>query len=141
MSEALTVTDDRPPVEDLPPDPAAEPAAEPVADEVPLVEVGEIATAIRALGDTFHGIAGHPEVPEHWAFTDPEVDQLAPPVTALINRHARARAIAQRSPELAVALVLSRWGVRNARLSSEIRKAEAEIEADKAAAETAEPAE
>lgn len=146
MPPEVTIEDDRPetppesrdvPVPGSEPDhfvPGPDLDADPAA-EVPLVEVDEIAVAIKGVGETLHGLAGHPEVPEHWGFTDAEVAQLAPPVTSLINRHARARAIAQRSPELAVGLALSRWGIRNARLTAAIRKLAAEMaeaEADEA---------
>ncbi len=131
-TESVTIEDDRPPIPE-PPETEIEPPESdvpPAPDEVPLVEVSEIADAIGAIGETIHGLAGQPEVPEHWGFTETEITQLAPPVTALINRHARARAIAQRSPELAVALILSRWGIRNARLSAAIRQAKAELETE-----------
>lgn len=146
MPESVTITDDRP--EDLPPgDPDlaedAAPGPEALEDipapEAPFVEVAEIADALRAIGQTSHGLFGHPEVPDHWGFTETEISALAPPVTSIVNRHARARAIAQRSPELAVGMALGRWGIRNARLTAAIREAEAELAEQDEADEADEP--
>ena len=131
-AETVMVEDDRPPeaADGAGPAEADSPSLPPLGEaEVDLVEVAEIAEALRVIGETAHAAAGHPEIPDHWAFTDREIDQLAPPVTALVNRHAGARALAQRSPELAVTLVLGRWTVRNVRLSAAIREAAAELEA------------
>lgn len=144
MAETVTITDDRP--EDPPAgDPGLETEApgpeipeDIPAPEAPFVEVAEIADALRAIGQTSHGLFGHPEVPDHWGFTEAEVSALAPPVTSIVNRHARARAIAQRSPELAVGMALGRWGIRNARLTAAIREAEAELAEQDEADETAE---
>lgn len=138
MPESMTITDDRP--EDLPvadSGPQLENGAPPPSDvaEVPLVEVGEIADALRAIGATTHGLFGNPVVDDHWGFTEAEVSALAPPITSIVNRHAAARAIAQRSPELAVAMALGRWGIRNARLSAAIKQAEAELAEREAEAE------
>lgn len=140
-AESMTVTDDRPagePGTEEPRHPGEGTAAGrdeadytegvgPEVSDVPLVDAGEISDALTALGSTTHGLFGHPDVESHWNFTPAEVAALAPPLASIINRHARLRAIAQRSPELAVGMALGRWGIRNARLSAAIKQAEAEL--------------
>lgn len=131
----VRITDDRPEDNGRPVDAPEglhavddQPTAPPDAVDVPMVEESEVRQGLSLLGAGLHDLAGHPDVPHHWGFSPTEVDQLTPPLTTIINRHATARRLAQRSPEAAVALVLGRWGIRNVRLGGQIRKALADLD-------------
>lgn len=91
--------------------------------EAPPVEPSKVRDVLDFCGrNVFRPLMrGHRAVPEHWAFTDEELDKLEEPVTQLINRSQALRRIAAASPELAVGMVLYGYGRRNIDLTREIR--------------------
>ncbi len=124
------------PIDDRPVREAAEPpAASQLLDESgdmsqavsPEVAESTVRLLLAGLGRRVFRplLRGHRDVPDHWAFTPTEVDELAAPVTSIINRSAPLRRVAAASPELAVAMALSGWATRNISLTREIRFYEA----------------
>ena len=127
----LTPEDDRPaPAAEVPPlaDPEGPPAdLGPVPVDVPeQVTEEQVRRVLATAGRLLHHVAGHPDIPEHWSFTDDELDQLTPPVTGYVNRSARLRAAVARGDGLTLTLAVGAWVQRNVRLSQDIAAVEAE---------------
>ncbi len=128
----MTPDDDRP---NLGPDGEAneaDPLTDPdwVADDALAapaeITVDEIATLLAAAGRGLHAALGDPRIDEHWAFTTTEIDSLAPPLTAIVNRRPALLAVVRQSDAATAALVLAAYLRRNLKLSAEIADAEAE---------------
>jgi len=129
----LTPHDDRPALPDpAPGDPA--PGPEPadiggygtsdVLEVVPEVSEDKMRRVLTVIGLGAHTLAGHPQIEEHWAFTDGELDALTPPLTAYVNRSQRLRAAVDRGDIVTVAVTLGLYVKRNVDLSAEIAAAE-----------------
>jgi hypothetical protein len=132
MEVDLTPQDDRPPLpdqgfdgvpQDGPPTFGDAEASEPVST-VPDVDESQVRTVLSMIGTGVHITFGHPAIDEHWRFTDPELDQLTPPITSYVNRSARLRAAVQRGDAISVALTLGLYTSRNLRISREIAEDE-----------------
>lgn len=124
----------RPEVEAPPGDPFVEP--DDVADEpVPEVDEAVVRGLLRSLGGGASFALGDADVPDHWRFTDRELDDLTPPLTRIINRRPKLRRAVLRGDEMTVAVVLAGYAGRNvaaARTAQEVRNGR-EREADRAA--------
>ena len=88
-----------------------------IASEV--VTEAKVRRLLKAVGGGLHQGAEHfvPEaavVPDFLAFTEAELDALAPPLTAYIAARPRLTELAERGDTLAVVLALVGWGTRNA---------------------------
>jgi len=126
MTVDLTPADDRPqipePGTDTPPDPTGVdmPPLEDAAPPVPDVSEVQVRGILRLIGSGAHATFGHPAIEEHWRFTDPELDQLAPPVTSWINRNPRLRSAAQHGDAATIAVALGMYAARNVSISREV---------------------
>ncbi len=129
----MTPDDDRP---NLGPDDPGDvtegsPDADWLADDglaapVETLSVDEIATLLAAVGRGLHATLGDPRIDEHWAFTTTEIDSLAPPLTAIVNRRPALLAVVRQSDAATAALVVAAYLRRNLKLSAEIADAEAD---------------
>lgn len=90
--------------------------------EAPVPDVSEpqVRGILRLIGSGTHIAFGHPAIDEHWRFTDEELDQLTPPVTAWINRNPRLRAAAQHGDAATIAVALAMYMSRNISISREV---------------------
>lgn len=87
---------------------------EALSDDEP-AEVTEVQVrAVLAAGGRGLGyVAGHPDVPNHWHFTDDELDELTPPVTRYVNRSALLRRAVGRSDFLTIVMAMGIYTSRN----------------------------
>lgn len=147
----LTPLDDRPKARDaeppagtIGPDSAASApdgaeGAAVVVDVPPEAAEEQVRGMLRMIGKIAHRAKGDKRFPEHWSFTTDELDDLAPPATAIVNRSLWLRRAVAQSDYMQLAVGLFGWGSRNAELSEQIEAVEAEYaEADDVAAPTAE---
>lgn len=86
---------------------------EPELEEAPPVDELVVRTLLASMGGMAHVAFGDEDVPEHWEFTDRELDQLTPPLTRWINRQPRLRRAVAHGDELAVGLALAGYAGRN----------------------------
>ena len=121
MTLDATPVNDRPPAEA---EPVTEQAATP---DVPDATEDQVRGALRIIGKMTHRAAGDERFPEHWSFTDPELDALTPPATAVVNRIPALRSAVARSDYGLLAAGLFGWGARNVELSHQIAEREAEL--------------
>jgi hypothetical protein len=92
--------------------------------QAPEVQEAAVRRVLKLIGNGAHGAFGDDLIEEHWCFTDRELDDLTPPVTAIINRRPKLRAAMARSDEAAVAIVMAGYLGRNiddGRMAKEIR--------------------
>lgn len=83
------------------------------AAEVPAVDEAKVRRVLRTAGRVLGGWLGDDDVANHWHFTDSELDELVPPVTAIVNRRPPLRRVVQHSDEATAALVLVEYFGRN----------------------------
>lgn len=107
--EARPITDDPdagPSLEDLELEPAG--PVEPVTEDT-------VRMMLRGLGGAMHGAGAQlaPDDPAFLTFTEPELDQLTPPLTAVVNRRPRLQAAVARGDQLSLMLALAGWTGRN----------------------------
>lgn len=86
----------------------------------------QVRRLLSLIGLGAHTLAGHPDIGEHWAFTDGELDALTPPMTSYINRSRRLRAAVERGDLVTVAVTLGLYVERNVSISREIAAVESE---------------
>lgn len=137
MTVDLTPHNDRP-AEPLPPSdvPPLEGAVAPdvvTPDDAlssPEATEAQVRRLLSLIGLGAHTLAGHPDIGEHWAFTDGELDALTPPMTSYINRSRRLRAAVERGDLVTVAVTLGLYVERNVSISREIAAVEFEDAAD-----------
>lgn len=116
-------------------------------EDAPHVDEALVEGLLRSLGGGLEYVAGDPDVPEHWRFTDRELRDVVPPLTRIINRRPQLRRAVARGDEMAVAIVLAGYAGRNVaagQAAKEVRR-ERQREADSpqgaARASAASPAE
>jgi hypothetical protein len=90
----------------------------------------QVRGVLRAIGRGTHALIGDERFPEHWSFTEPELDDLTPPVTALVNQSDYLRRAVHRSDYLTIAVALFGWTDRNVTLARMIAEAEPEAADD-----------
>lgn len=94
--------------------------AEPVVlrgeDDAPDASEAQVRAMLAGIGGIVSFAIGNREIEDHWRFTADELDDLTPPVTRMVNASPRLRVIVARSDTIAFALVLTRYGLRNADL-------------------------
>jgi hypothetical protein len=119
-----------PPPEVRPPDPGRPP--EIVDEDVPQVDETVVRTMLRAVGGGLGYSLGDEDVPEHWRFTERELDDLTPPLTRIVNRNAKLRRAVIRGDEMAVMVAVGGYMGRN--MSDGMRAGRARRERDGEAA-------
>lgn len=89
--------------------------APPARDEgdAPDVSDAQVRALLASLGGLTSFAIGNREIDGHWRFTADELDDLTPPLTRMVNASPRLKAIVARSDALSLAIVLSRYGLRN----------------------------
>src|SRR5438270_806139 len=95
------------------PPPPPPPPAKAATEEAPVVDADKVRRLLRGVGGALGFVIGDDDVPNHWHFTDAELDDLVPPLTDLINRRVELRRAVARGDELTIALVLARYAGRN----------------------------
>lgn len=80
-------------------------------DELPKWREQDVKAALRAMTGAMDGIAGE-RVGAQLMMTDSEVNQLAPPLTNIINRNAALRGMASASDAVTAALALLGYTMR-----------------------------
>jgi hypothetical protein len=118
-----------PPIPEVKPRAAdhGEPAAD-VEELVPQVDASVVRTTLRALGGGLSFSIGDEDVPDHWRFTDRELNELAGtseepgPLTRIINRNAKLRRAVIRGDEMAVAVAFGGYVGRNVSEASKARR-------------------
>lgn len=116
------------------PDPDTEPGAAIPGDwDTPLEEVPEadpaaIRAIIELIGESMHAVgtvlptgrlplleyvATDELVPDHWKFTEAELDALVPPVTRIVNARPALRRAAQQGDHVIIAKTIFGWGSSN----------------------------
>ena len=109
-----------------------EPDAGLIVDPVETLTVDEVATLLKGAGRGLHSAFGDPRIDEHWAFTNTEIESLAPPLTAIVNRRPALLAVVRRSDAATATLLMAAYLRRNLKLSAEIAAAdEAAADADR----------
>ncbi len=107
-------------------DPAADPAevwADP-APEVPEVPEAVVRGILASAGAVLAMTPlADPDVPEHWSFTERELDALTPPMTRIVNARPALRQAAAHGDEVTVAVQLLGYGGRNLLAGSAARRA------------------
>lgn len=132
----MTPEDDRPTAPDVAGDEPVATDADWLADDGPAapvetLTVDEVATLLAGAGRGLHSLFGDPRIDEHWAFSATEIDSLAPPLTAIVNRRPALLAVVRQSDAATATLVMAAYLRRNFKLSAEI------ADLDDAAAEAA----
>lgn len=95
-------------------------------ESAPHIDESIVRSLLKGLGGAVGYVAGDDDVPEHWRFTDGELDALVPPLTRIINRRPQlARAVA-RGDEATVALVLAGYAGRNVAAGRKAKEARGE---------------
>jgi len=96
-----------------------EPDAELVA-----VEVSELTVraALAAVGGLMGFALGDRRIPDHWRFTDSELDDLTPPVTRIVNRNPRLARYVAHADAAAAGLVIVRYALRNFDLAKQAKE-------------------
>jgi hypothetical protein len=109
----------------------------PVFEDPPALETTPevpepVVRGMLASAGTILGISplADPDVPEHWKFTERELDDLTPPLTRIVNARPQLRAAAARGDELTVLVQLLGYGGRNVLAAHEARKTRAQDEGD-----------
>ena len=86
----------------------------PVDELAPLVDESTVRFYLEVFGVSLGATVGRE--PEHWHFTDSEMDTLAPGLTAYINRHAALRAAVHRGDSATVLVAMGRYLWRNVKI-------------------------
>lgn len=74
----------------------------------------QVRAMLAGLGGIVSFAIGNREIEGHWRFTEDELADMTPPLTRMVNASPRLKAIVARSDMIAFALVLTRYGLRNA---------------------------
>ncbi|MGH9042681.1 MAG: hypothetical protein ACRDZ3_20895 [Acidimicrobiia bacterium] len=82
-------------------------------ESVPQVDETVVRSMLRAVGGGLGYGLGDEDVPDHWRFTEGELDDLTPPLTRVINRNAKLRRAVIRGDEMAVGVVVAGYVGRN----------------------------
>jgi hypothetical protein len=136
-----------PPPEVRPRDASDAPPEEELAAEleasVPQVDATMVRSMLRAIGGGLGFALGDEDVPEHWRFTERELDELAGtsaepgPLTRIINRNAKLRRAVIRGDEMAVAVAFGGYMGRNVSEGNKARKVRRERDGETDAADGA----
>jgi hypothetical protein len=96
-------------------------------EPVPVIDADQVRRFLSGLGAALGFALADPDVPEHWRFTDAELDELGPAIAGMANRRpALARAI-DRSDHMVVAMHLARYAGRNIQAGRRARNAREEV--------------
>lgn len=104
-------------------------------EAAPHVDESMVRTLLKSMGGGLGYALGDDDVPDHWRFSDRELDDLTPPLTRIINRRPKWRQAVARGDEMAVAIVLAGYTGRN--LTAGRQAQEARNERDREAASPA----
>lgn len=93
---------------------------------VPVLDVDQVRRFLSGLSSALAFALADPDVPNHWRFSDAELDDLAPAITSIANKRPQlARAIDQ-SDYIVVAMHLARYTGRNVQAGRSARRAREE---------------
>lgn len=82
-------------------------------DEAPEAHPDTIRNVLAAIGMGVGAVVGDDDVPDHWRFTDRELDALVPPFTSIVNRTPALRAAVAKGDYAVIAIHLAAYGGRN----------------------------
>jgi hypothetical protein len=95
-----------------------------LGDEEPApIDEAVVRRVLRSTGGVLSFVIGDEDVPDHWRFTDAELEDLVPPLTAYIRRQPRLARMVARGDEAAIGLALMGYVSRNIELGREAKKA------------------
>jgi len=92
----------------------------------PHVDEAVVRGLLAVIGGGLCTFVGDPDIEDHWTFSQREIDDLAPPLTRIINRRPKLRAAVARGDEAAVAIVLAGYGGRHVAAGAAARRARKE---------------
>lgn len=95
--------------------------------DAPEATEDQVRDLLKGTGSLAHRFAGDDDVPDHWRFTDDELDRLVPPLTRVVNRRAPLRRLVAKGDGLFVALVMGEYFDRNLTDGADARRARKEI--------------
>jgi hypothetical protein len=93
------------------------------AMESPAASEGTVRGLLAGFGNVLSTAAGDADVPDHWRFTDQELDDLTPPITRIVNRRPQLRRAIEHGDEVTVALHLAAYAGRNVDLARAAKEA------------------
>lgn len=82
-------------------------------DDAPEVSPDTVRVVLAAIGAGVGVVAGDEDVPNHWRFTDRELDDLTPPVANIINSRPALRRAVAKGDYAVVAIHLAGYTGRN----------------------------
>jgi hypothetical protein len=94
-------------------DPAPEPTMLPVPDLLPEWQEGQVRLLLTAKGSALHAVLAVDSESEEWAYTEADLEAIAPPLTNILNRYEPTRAAAGAGDELAVAIGFGGYAARS----------------------------
>jgi hypothetical protein len=97
-------------------------------EAAPVVDVDQVRRFLAGAGSAAAFALADPDVPEHWRFTDAELDDIAPAITAIANRRPQLARAIESSDYLVLGVHLARYAGRNVQAGRAARNAREETD-------------
>jgi hypothetical protein len=95
-------------------------------EPVPVVDVDQVRRLLAGAGSAAAFALADPDVPDHWRFTDSELDDIAPAITAIANRRPQLARAIESSDYLVLGVHMARYAGRNVQAGRAARNAREE---------------